>query len=87
MEHGTGSRKHCCPRCGARMESERTHRCGSDTEEPEGKHGEGRPTEDRIRARAFEHYMGRGREDGHAMEDWLQAENELSNTDTARKCD
>ena len=30
-----------------------------------------------IRARAFELYEERGREDGHAEEDWLQAEGEI----------
>jgi hypothetical protein len=30
-----------------------------------------------IRARAFELYEERGREDGHAEEDWLQAECEI----------
>jgi hypothetical protein len=30
--------------------------------------------EERIRLRAYELYEARGREDGHALDDWLQAE-------------
>ena len=30
-----------------------------------------------IRDRAFELYEQRGREDGHALDDWLQAEREV----------
>jgi hypothetical protein len=33
---------------------------------------------ERIRARAFELYEQRGREDGHELDDWLQAEEELT---------
>jgi hypothetical protein len=33
--------------------------------------------EDRIRARAFEIYLDRGREDGRALDDWLQAKAEV----------
>ena len=33
--------------------------------------------EERIRLRAYELYEQRGRRDGHALEDWLQAEAEL----------
>jgi hypothetical protein len=36
------------------------------------------PEEDEIRLRAYELYEQRGRENGHDMEDWLQAEVELS---------
>ena len=32
--------------------------------------------EEKLRARAYELYEGRGRIDGHAEEDWLQAEGE-----------
>jgi len=32
----------------------------------------------RIRARAFELYVQRGREEGHELDDWLQAEEELT---------
>ena len=31
-----------------------------------------------IRLRAYELYEARGREDGHDIEDWLQAETELT---------
>jgi hypothetical protein len=34
--------------------------------------------EEQIRQRAFRLYEERGREDGHAEEDWLQAELEIS---------
>lgn len=33
---------------------------------------------DRIRQRAYELYVARGQEDGHELEDWLQAEAEIS---------
>ena len=33
---------------------------------------------ERIRARAFELYEQRGGEDGHELDDWLQAEEELT---------
>jgi len=33
----------------------------------------------RIRVRAYEIYEARGRTEGHALEDWLQAERELMN--------
>ena len=31
-----------------------------------------------IRLRAYELYASRGREDGHDLDDWLQAETELT---------
>ena len=33
---------------------------------------------DRIRQRAYELYVARGQEDGHELEDWLQAQAEIS---------
>jgi hypothetical protein len=36
------------------------------------------PTPDDIRARAYEIYLSRGPEEGSEIEDWLQAERELS---------
>lgn len=33
--------------------------------------------EDTIRARAYQLYVERGKEDGHHLDDWLQAEEEL----------
>jgi hypothetical protein len=33
--------------------------------------------EDRIRQRAYERYRERGSEDGHDVDDWLEAEREL----------
>ena len=45
---------------------------------------EGQPTkspfdllQEQIRIRAFQLYELRGREDGHGLDDWLQAESEL----------
>ena len=34
-------------------------------------------TEEKIRVRAYELYEQRGRIDGHALDDWLQAEAEI----------
>jgi hypothetical protein len=34
--------------------------------------------EERIRLRAYELYEARSREDGHDLDDWLQAEGELT---------
>lgn len=36
------------------------------------------PSQEQIRARAFELYLERGREPGHELDDWLQAEFELT---------
>jgi Protein of unknown function (DUF2934) len=36
------------------------------------------PTHDEIAARSYELYLARGGESGHAEEDWLRAEAELS---------
>ena len=36
--------------------------------------------EDHIRERAHELYEARGREDGHELEDWLRAEEEITAT-------
>jgi len=35
-------------------------------------------TESEIARRAYDLYLARGREDGHDVEDWLQAEYELN---------
>jgi hypothetical protein len=43
------------------------------TTEPEG-------LESQIRQRAHELYETRGREEGHELEDWLRAEEELTET-------
>jgi hypothetical protein len=37
-----------------------------------------RPSEDEIARRAYQRYEARGREDGHALDDWLDAERDLS---------
>jgi hypothetical protein len=39
--------------------------------------------QDQIRARAFQLYEQRGRDDGHDLDDWLQAEAELSQVQKA----
>jgi len=39
--------------------------------------------QDQIRARAFQLYEQRGSDDGHDLDDWLQAEAELSQADKA----
>ncbi len=70
-----------CPRCGGRIERGKKHRCktahnpGGDGEENAGKAS---ASEDAIRERAYELYVGRGRAPGHDVEDWLQAKRELS---------
>ena len=37
--------------------------------------------EDRIRARAYELYEERGKEDGHDLDDWLRAEAEVTSSE------
>ncbi len=39
---------------------------------------EPRSLEEDIRRRAYELYEGRGREDGHELDDWLRAEEEVT---------
>ena len=39
---------------------------------------DGGELQNQIRARAFQLYEQRGRDDGHDLDDWLQAEAELS---------
>ena len=41
--------------------------------------------EDEIRSRAFELYEQRGRQEGHDIEDWLRAEEEISKVRGNRK--
>lgn len=41
---------------------------------------ESAPVEERIRQRAYEIYLGRGDEHGTALDDWLQAETEITHT-------
>jgi hypothetical protein len=36
------------------------------------------PIQDAIAQRAYESYLDRGRVEGHALEDWLKAEDELA---------
>lgn len=37
-------------------------------------------TEEDIARRAYDRYLARGREDGHDLEDWFQAEQEVRRT-------
>ncbi len=37
--------------------------------------------EDQIRARAYELYEERGKEDGHDLEDWVRAEAEVTSSE------
>ena len=39
--------------------------------------------EDRIRNRAYELYLEGGKQEGHDIADWLQAESEVQNEKTA----
>ncbi len=41
--------------------------------------------EERLRRRAYELYEQRGREDGFALDDWLQAEREILGAQKQRK--
>jgi len=74
MEHETESRMHRCPRCGRKMKSNEKHSCGLSPAKGEDN---GSAMQDRIRARAYDLYLARGREDGHASEDWARAEKDL----------
>ena len=42
-------------------------------------------TRDAIAQRAYELYLARGGEDGHHLEDWLQAERELQDANEISK--
>ena len=44
---------------------------------------DGGELQDQIRARAYQLYEERGRDDGHDLDDWLQAEAELSQVQKA----
>jgi hypothetical protein len=46
---------------------------------PEPQEGPG-DLEEKIRRRAYERYQQRGRVDGHALDDWLQAKAEILET-------
>jgi len=45
------------------------------------------PTEEAIRVRAHQLYEERGYEDGHDLDDWLQAETELAGKKPASRAD
>ncbi len=38
------------------------------------------PDEEQVRRRAYELYEARGREDGHELDDWLEAEAQVTHT-------
>ncbi len=42
------------------------------------------PTEEEIRLRAYEIFLARGCQPGQAIQDWLQAERELTETGSGR---
>ncbi len=42
------------------------------------------PSLEQIRLRAYELYIGRGRTDGQDLEDWFQAEKELTESNRTR---
>ena len=44
---------------------------------------DGGALQDQIRVRAYQLYEDRGRDDGHDLDDWLQAEAELSQVQKA----
>ena len=41
---------------------------------------------DAVAARAYELFVARGCVDGHALEDWIEAEKQLSNQLSIQKC-
>lgn len=43
------------------------------------------PARDQIEVRAYEIYLQRGAEDGHALEDWLTAERQLNEEPAQRR--
>ena len=52
----------------------------SQRSEPAGKIPDPAQLEEQIRHRAYMLYELRGRQDGHALDDWLQAEAEILGT-------
>jgi hypothetical protein len=50
----------------------------SDRTPPRRAAQETRSTDTEIARRAYDLYLARGREDGHDVEDWLEAERELN---------
>jgi len=70
----------------ANPEGPETH--GSETPEAEGPGGEpavppgatspARPSQEKIARRAHEIYLARGGREGHEIDDWLEAERELT---------
>jgi Protein of unknown function (DUF2934) len=47
--------------------------------------GANAPVEEVVRRRAYEIYQQRGREDGHAIQHWLQAESEVQCASKAKR--
>lgn len=58
------------------MKSNEKHSCSSQTMDAKSD-ANGGSMQERIRARAYDLYLARGRQDGHADEDWAQAEKEM----------
>jgi len=50
----------------------------SDTQTPSASHPGPAPSEQEIAARAYEIFLSRGATDGSDLDDWLQAERELT---------
>jgi len=50
----------------------------SNTQTPSASHPGPAPSEQEIAARAYEIFLGRGATDGGDLDDWLQAERELT---------
>lgn len=61
----------------ADVQSDRARRQDAQTQ-PDA--AQSRPDADRVAQRAYERYEARGREDGHDMEDWFEAEQELNDS-------
>ena len=59
----------------ADMSSARARRQDAETQPDDT---QSRSDADRVAQRAYQRYEARGREDGHDMEDWFEAERELN---------
>jgi hypothetical protein len=68
----------------AMSKHKRTHSGEGATPQTGGETTVASPDRERIEARAYELYLARGGGDGHAEDDWLTAERELSNGSQSR---
>jgi hypothetical protein len=66
--------------CRDRFRPKEDHSMSTDsTKKPQSPvRSEPQDLEQQIRARAYQLYEARGREDGHELEDWLRAEEEFT---------